>query len=188
MKKEHDFIKEESKVHSVNNLCLALGISTSGYYRAKENVMSLRSKEDEHIKCKLLEIHENSRYRYGYRPMHEHLKELGVYCGRDRTRRLMKELSIQPRKKKCYKPEVTNSNHSYGYRENLLREMDDSHLKKDSVWVSDTTYIRQGNGWGYLAVVMDLHTRRVVGWSVSDHNDSSLVIKALKNVSTRTKN
>ena len=104
-----------------------------------------------------MQIHQQSDYRYGYRPMYEHLQEEGVHCGRDRTRRLMKELSIQMPRKKRFKPQVTNSKHLYGYSPNLIKELDLSTLKQDEVWVADTTYMKKKFGWVYLAVIMDLH-------------------------------
>ena len=179
--KKYEFINSESKNYPILHLCKAAGMSSSAYYKSKENKISQRSKDDEYYKSEILKIHQKSRNRYGHRPMHIHLKEQGVSCGRDRTRRLMKELSIQPKSKKGFKPQATDSNHEYGYKPNLLKGQEKEKMRKDSVWVADTTYIRRGFGWVYLAVIMDLHTRRVIGWSVSEQNNTTLVLKALKN-------
>ena len=90
----------------------------------------------------------------------------------------MKELGIEGIHKKGFKPLGTNSRHGLGYAPNLLREMRHP-TQCDEVWVSDTTYLRTEMGWCYLATVMDLSSRRIVGWSVSKRNDTALVCEAL---------
>ena len=117
--------------------------------------------------------------------MHMHLREEQVTCGRDRTLRLMKELGLQEQQKKRYKPVGTDSAHDFGYAPNLLKEIGKPG-SIDQVWVADTTYLYTQQGWKYLATVMDLYSRRILGWSVSKSNDTALVSRALENaVGTR---
>ena len=91
----------------------------------------------------------------------------------------MKELGIEGIQKKGFKPLGTNSRHGLGYAPNLLREMGHP-TQCDEVWVSDTTYLRTETGWCYLATVMDLCSRRIVGWSVWKRKDTALVCEALR--------
>mgnify|MGYP000220277333 CR=1 FL=1 len=107
---------------------------------------SARSMEDTSFKDRIVELHRQARGRYGYRPIHEHLKDEAFDCGRDRTLRLMKELGIEGRQKKGFKPLGTNSKHDFGYIPNLLRQLG---LPDgcDQVWVADMTYVRVQHGW-----------------------------------------
>ena len=91
----------------------------------------------------------------------------------------MRELGIAGKQGKSFKPLGTNSKHDFGYSANLLKQLG-TPLRTDQVWVADTTYLRTKTGWSYLATVMDLFSRRIIGWSVGDRNDSELVCRALK--------
>ena len=130
-------------------------------------------------KDRIGELHPQAKGRYGHRPIHEHLKDEQLDCGRDRTLRLMQELGIAGVQKSGFKPLGTYSKHSFGFSANLLKKLGKPE-RPDQVWVADTTYLRIDGGWSYLATVMDLFSRRIVGWSVSDHNDSKLVCQALQ--------
>lgn len=139
-----------------------------------------RSLADSLFKEWIIRIHAQADSRvYGHRPIQSHLKDEHLDCGRDRTLRLMKELGLKTKPKKGFKPQGTNSKHNFGYSPNLLRKLGKPDAC-DQVWVADTTYLRVQNGWCYLATVMDLHSRRIIGWSVSSRNDSKLVCKALQ--------
>lgn len=110
--------------------------------------------------------------------IHDHLKDESIACGRDKTLRIMQELGLSGIQKKTFKPQATDSNHTLGYSPNLFkaRGMPEA---CNQVWVCDTTYLMTDNGWHYLATVMDLFSRRIVGWEVSEHNDGDLVRNAL---------
>lgn len=158
----------------------ALGVSRSGYYRWREAKPSARRHADEVIKEHIKQICSRAIGPYGYRPVHAHLVEQDIECGRDRTLRLMHELELVGNRQRRFKPMGTDSNHRFGYHPNLLGKLGQpEHL--DQIWVADTTYLLSEGKWCYLATVMDLCTRRIIGWSVSDHNDSELVCTALKN-------
>ena len=174
-----EFIGKHRSLYDVVEMCESLGVSTSGYYRRERSEPSFRQSEDESLKEKILEVHDQAVGDYGHRPVHRHLLEDGVNCGRDRTLRLMNELQISGRQSKGYKPQGTDSAHDFGYSPNLLKALGQTR-RCDEAWVADTTYLRVGLQWMYLATVMDLHSRRILGWSVSPSNDTALILEALK--------
>ena len=160
-------------------MCKAFNIAPSSYYLWCNGPISAREQEDEDFKEQITEIYQKSDGRYGHRPIYQHLNEYGRSCGRDRTLRLMKELNIEVEQKKRFKPICTQSNHDYGYYPNLLKQVG-SPQRCDQVWATDTTFLKTEEGWCYLATVMDLYSRRIVGWSVSINNDTNLTCQALE--------
>ena len=109
-----------------------------------------------------------------------HGKFLKDRCGRDRVLRLMRSLDIAGEQPRSYQPQCTDSKHDFGYSPNLLKEQGPPQ-ECDEVWVTDTTYLKIQGGWMYVATVMDLCSRRLLGWSVSPKNDTELVSQALEN-------
>ena len=174
-----EFVKSHSERYPVLEMCESLEVSQSGYYAWLGRAQSKRCEEDVELKDRISQLHERSRHRYGYRPIYHHLQEEAFDCGRDRTLRLMREMGIEGLQKKGFKPLGTDSKHDFGYSPNLLKDLDGPGFC-DQVWVADTTYLRTAQGWCYLATVMDLYSRRILGWSVSDHNDSALCCQALR--------
>ena len=160
-------------------MCESLELVPSSYYAWKTRAMSERSTQDEAFKGRIRELYEEAKGRYGHRPIYHHMQEEELSCGRDRVLRLMQELGICAVKGKRFKPVATKSKHRFGYSENRLKQLGKPD-RLDQVWVADTTYLPLKEGWCYLATVMDLFSRRILGWSVSEHNDSSLVCRALK--------
>lgn len=154
-------------------------MSRSAYNHWLTGKPSARSLENASLKKRILELHEQARGQYGHRPLHRHLQEEALSCGRDRTLSLMKELELCVPLKKGFKPQGTNSAHDFGYSPNRLKELGKPE-RMNQVWVADTTYLRTDKGWCYLATVMDLFSRRILGWSVSEHNDSKLTCAALR--------
>jgi len=175
---QYRFIQNHQSEFRVDEMCECLELSRSGYYSWNRRAPSDRSVQDAVIKERIGELHRQARGRYGHRPIHSHLKDEDLRCGRDRTLRLMQELGIAGVQRKGFKPLGTDSNHTFGYRANLLKHLGKPE-RTDQVWVADTTYLRIQSGWCYLATVMDLCSRRIVGWSVSKYNDSKLVSQAL---------
>ena len=176
---QYKFISESCAEFSIAEMCDCFGLSRSGYYDWSGRGPSQREREDATHKNLIHELHKQSKGRYGHRPIYHHLREEEISCGRDRTLRLMKELEIEGIQKKGFKPVGTNSRHEYGYAPNLLKELN-TPSRCDQVWVADTTYLRIEGSWCYLATVMDLFSRRIIGWSVSSHNDTELVSQALR--------
>lgn len=178
--KKYQFVRQHSATHEVGELCEALGVSRSAYYRWRGAGVSPRSRQDQQHKEAILEFYKKSGGRYGHRPIYHHLLEAGVRCGRDRVLRLMNELGLKRRQKKRFKPITTASGGDHlGYSPNRLQQRAQP-TACNEVWVADTTYLATRDGWMYLATVMDLFSRRIVGWSVSWRNDAALVCEALK--------
>lgn len=176
---QYQFIENNQPAHRVDEMCECFGLSRSGYYSWSGREPCARSLENEGYKERIKELHRQAKGRYGHRPIYKHLQEEQLSCGRDRTLRLMQELRIAGIQKSGFKPLGTDSHHSFGYSANLLKALGKPE-RPDQVWVADTTYLRIEGGWSYLATVMDLFSRRIIGWSVSDHNDSKLVCQALR--------
>ena len=176
---KYRFIEQNRSTHEVGQLCQALGVSPSAYYRWRGAESSARHQQDRQHKEAIVEFYEKSGGRYGHRPIYYHLLEDGMHCGRDRTLRLMRELGLEGVHRKRFKPLGTHSDHDFGYSANLFKELGDP-TGCNQVWVADTTYLETRDGWMYLASVMDLFSRCILGWSISWHNDAGLVCEALK--------
>lgn len=168
-------MRKAEKQASLNRLCALLELPMSCFYYKSEQ--SVKPK-NEPIKQAIMNIHHENNHCYGKRRMSKALAQAGIIIGVYKTARLMKDLFIlakRPRKKHYYvaskeKPDIKN---------HLNRE-----FKQDEInthWVSDITYIRNNNGWSYLATVLDLGSREIVGFSTSQKPDAELVKKALTN-------
>lgn len=159
-------------------MCSALGLSKSGYYAWCKRPPSPRSQENEQLSEQIQQIHQTSRRTYGAPRIHASLKEKGFQVGRHRVARLMSEQGICVRPKRKFKV-TTDSNHAFPIAENVLnREF--KVMEPDKAWVADITYIPTAQGWLYLAVIIDLFSRRVVGWSMAEHMRVDLVMGALQ--------
>lgn len=172
------FIRENTVVFRVETMCRIFKISRSGYYKWLPRSISHRRKQDKNIKTEIKNIYQSSRGTYGSPRIHRQLGVQGIYCGKKRVERLMKESKIRAIQKRKFKV-TTDSNHKFPVAENLLNR----NFKPSGPnlsWVSDITYIRTKEGWLYLAVIMDLYSRKVVGWAMSNHINRELVIEALK--------
>jgi putative transposase len=155
-----------------------LKVSVSGYYSWLNRPESNKSKEDKLIKNEMKIIFDDSRKTYGASRIMVKLREKGFTVGKHRCRRLMKELGLVPVVKKKFK-KTTDSDHDNPYFENLL-EQDFESPAPNVVWVGDITYIKTCEGWLYLAVVIDLYSKKVVGWAMSERITADLVVKAFE--------
>lgn len=176
---QYCFIRDHRDCFAVDEMCECLDLSRSSYYDWLGRSPSERAIENETFKTRIQALHRKAKGRYGHRPIYEHLRDEQLSCGRDRTLKLMKELGIEGVQKKRFKALCTDSNHNFGYSPNLLKQLGKPE-RCDQVWVADTTHLKVEEGWCYLATVMDLFSRRIVGWSVSSHNDANLVCRALE--------
>ena len=176
-------ISENEGLCSVEEMCLILGVSRSGYYDWKSREPSARDRDDALLKDAISRIYGLSKGRYGHRPIHAHLQEEGLDCGRDRALRMTRGMGIQGEQCPRYKPLGTDSAHDLRYSANLLKA-NGKPTSPDEVWVADTTYLKIEGCWLYLATVMDLFSRRILGWSVSASNDADLVCQALRCAAT----
>ena len=155
-----------------------LGVSRSGYYRYLDAKPSHREQANQFLLEKIKKIYRDNRELYGSPRIHAALKQQGETGGRHRVARLMKKNNIRAKIPKSYKI-TTKVNPVLSVAENLL-DQDFSAHRPNEKWVSDMTYIRTHEGWLYLAVILDLFSRRIVGMSMNARMTAELVIKAFK--------
>ena len=166
MNKRYCQVKRLEGQHSVKMLCHMLAVSRSGYYDWRGRCPSRRQEVDAQICGKLKAIFEQSRRTYG-RPRLAHIlrTQEGMRHGTNRIVRLMRASGLRARSKRRYRPQTTQSNHDGPIAPNRLSERKSVVSCPNQVWVNDMTYIETGEGWLFLSVVLDLYSRRVVGWA-----------------------
>jgi putative transposase len=158
-------------------MCRVFGFAPSTYYGWERNQQSEHATRDAELLDAIRRIFAKFRGRYGAPRIQAELAREGLAVSRKRVARLMREAGLKAKGKRKYKP-TTDSNHSLPVAPNLLHR--DFHTERpDAVWVSDITYIWTRQGWMYLAVILDLYARKVVGWSLADRMTASLVCDAL---------
>lgn len=166
--------------HSVHHLCEAFEVSHSGYYdwyRRQEQPCE-RQQQDQQLKTEIARVHEHSRKTYGAPRVQMHLRSQGRRHGRNRIARLMREQGICGRQRKRYRVMTTDSNHDQPIAPNRLAELPAPN-GPDQVWVADITYVSTAQDWAYVAAVLDLYSRRIVGWAVGQQINTALVMMAL---------
>lgn len=174
-----ELIDNHKSDYAVHTLCEVLGIPRSTYYQTQHYTESKRDRENREITKRIIEIHEESKQRYGAPKIHYLLNQEGYKVSLKRVQRLMKKADIRSIVKKKYKPYP--SKEEVVERDNLLQQ-DFSTNTMNEKWVADITYIHTlKEGWCYLASVMDLHTHKIVGYSFAKSMTTELVIKALAN-------
>jgi len=173
-----ELVDAEKAHYPVEVLCEVLEVSRSGFYAWKKRPPSLRAKADAQLAVEIAATHAKSRSRYGSPRVHQALRRKGIKVGKKRVERLMRAKSIVARQKRRFR-RTTESNHASPIAPNLVaREFEQPAPNK--VWAGDVTYIWTDEGWAYLAVLLDLFSRRVVGWSISETNDTALALAALQ--------
>ncbi|MFC3200874.1 IS3 family transposase [Alteromonas oceani] len=175
---KYGFITQHKKTWPISLMCQVLGVSRHNYYSAVRRNEQLEPdpQHDELIEW-VQKIADASDYTYGVRRMKRALNSLGYPVGKQRTRTLMKEAGVSVKRRRKYKV-TTNSDHQQPVFDNVLSRDFDAQ-KPDQAYVSDITYIWTQEGWLYLAVVIDLFSRKVVGWSMSSRMNAQLVCDAL---------
>jgi transposase InsO family protein len=164
--------------HGVDKVCQSLSVSRSGFYSWADPTPSKRDEENARLEKEIEAIAKQYKQIYGSPRIHEELKDRGFACNHKRVERLMKKNGIRSKTVKKMKVVTTDSKHSLPVAANLLnREFNPA--GPNQVWVSDITYIPTDEGWTYLAVVIDLWSRKVVGWEMGDNMEAGLVITAL---------
>jgi transposase InsO family protein len=164
---------------AISRLCEVLRVHRSCYYAWQRNPSS-RRQEDESLKPLIREIFWEHKRRYGARRIAQELPTRGQCCGVSRVSRLMSEMGLLAIQPKSFRPRTTDSRHRLGYSPNLLQESPPP-TGINQVWVADISYVPlRGGGFVYLAIVMDLYSRRIVGWELQDHMKEALVLVALR--------
>ena len=172
--------------YRISKMAEVLEASRTGYYAwMKQGCQSRRQRRDVEDLTIIRAAFMETKETYGSRRLSKHLHQKGHFIGRTRVARLMRENDIVPKTAKKFKA-TTNSNHDYPVAPNLLNR-NFTVTKPNTVWVSDITYIATGEGWLYLAAVMDLCTGKIVGWAMSERMTAGLVCDALAQATLRQK-
>ena len=171
------FIDVEKANYPVSLLCRVLKVSRSGYYEWRDRPPSKRATEDAQLTERIKEIHNRSRQTYGYPRVHAELRALGVRCSRKRVARLMRKAGLRGcmrgRKKR------TTRRDPYATPAADLVKRNFAAAAPDKIWTADITYVHTQEGFVYLAFILDVYSRRVVGWSMANHLRAELVVDAL---------
>ena len=160
-------------------LCKLLNVSRSGFYSWQRRGLSATGRRRQQLTEQIQEIHQTSPRIFGSPKIHEELKARGVACNRKTIAKCMKTAGIRSKVLRPFRVRTTNSNHSHPIAKNLLNR-NFQRSRKDEVWLKDITYIPTAEGWLYQAAVVDLYTREIVGWSMSEQMESRLVVDALE--------
>jgi transposase InsO family protein len=166
--------------HSIRTLCQYLEVSPSGYYdwQSRRTAPGPRALENQTLAQAIQAIHARSRQTYGSPRILVELRKQGHGCGRNRVARIMHETGLCGRQKGRYRVRTTDSNHDEPIAPNRLATAPKA-TAPNQIWVGDITYIETQEGWLYLAGILDLYSRKLVGWAMSEHIDTELVLKAL---------
>lgn len=179
----YELIHEERENISVARACRALRVSRSGYYQWLHREPSARSVDDALLAAEIREVFDEHRGRYGAPRVRHALRRNGPRPGKKRVARVMRALGLRGHTPRRYR-KTTDSRHTKRIAPNLL-ERDFDVAAPNEALVGDITYISTSDGWLYLAVLMDLYSRRVVGWALSDRIDTELALGALNAASQR---
>jgi putative transposase len=171
-------IEDYRDVWPVRVMCDALSVSPSGYYGWRSRPESPRKIANCELLSDIRRVHAQHRGRYGAPRIHAELRAEGQSVSRKRIERVMRRHGIRAHAPRRYRVCTTDSKHSLPVAANLL-DQNFVAEKPDQVWLADITYIRTGEGWLYLAVILDLFSRKIVGWAMREHMRAELTIAAL---------
>lgn len=171
-------IEELSPSHAVSDLCQLLGVTRSGYYAWRSGRESPREVENRELTGQITEVFEAKRRRYGSPRITQELRRQGHRCNHKRVERLMRQAQLRARSGRPRKVRTTDSNHAEPIAPNLLLGRA-APSRTDEVWVADITYIPTAEGWLFLAAVMDLYSRQILGWSVWESLAATGAVQAL---------
>jgi len=181
---KYQFIEDQRDTYAVRMLCGVLEVSASGYYAWRGRSPSQRDQLDAQLTSQIVEIFETSRGTYGRHRVRAELVERGHECGHNRVGRLMRQAQLVARGRRMRRPRTTRSDHSLPVAPNLL-DRDFSATAPNQKWLADITYIPTTDGWLYLAVVLDVFSRKIVGWSMQQRLTTPLVADALQDALAR---
>lgn len=173
------FISVHEREYSVKRMCRVLKVTRSGYYAWRHRPTSQQEQANQVLLEQIQTAYRTSHQTYGSPRIHAFLQRRGVYCGRNRVARLMHEHHLVARKAQRRYPMTTQQRPGARTAPNLLNQ-DFSAQAPNQKWVTDITYIDTAEGWLYLASVLDLYSRRVVGWAMAERIDAHLVEQAIK--------
>jgi putative transposase len=169
---------ERSKFISVKYLCNVLGVSRAGFYKWFKKQLEPPSPECEEkkkLESNVIRVHFNSRKIYGYRKVHNELKNEGIKVNDKKVYEVMRKNGLKAKTKKAFRPRTTDSNHNEKISPRVFQIETTQAIKPNEIWAGDITYIATREGWLYLSLFLDLYSRMVVGWAIGDNLRSELV-------------
>lgn len=175
---KYQFIEKHRKQNSISRICMILGIKRSSYYAWKKRKPSQRKQDNQALIEHIRRVYKKYCKTYGSPRVYIQLKKEGISCNEKRIARLMRQDGIKGQRK-YRKVITTDSKHDFPVAPNVLNREFEAE-KPNQKWVGDITYIPTDEGWLYLASILDLFSRRIVGWATSDLIDATLVEKALR--------
>jgi len=178
---KYAFVARQAKSEfPVRLMCQWLEVSPAGYYASLKRAPSKRARANARLKLEIRAVHSANRSRYGALKIHRELKDQGLGCGHNRVARLMREDGLRSKRPKRFRL-TTQSSHREPVADNLLERKFSvsSQRELNKVWVGDITYLATREGWLYLSVLIDLSSRRVIGWHASSQLDHELALRAL---------
>jgi len=173
---KYDFIHEHRQLFGIERMCRVLGVSQSGYYSWRNRPRSQQSKSNEELTSKIHMAFNKHKKRYGSPRITRELNRQGDSCGHNRVARIMRNEGLIAKKKRRFR-KTTDSNHNLPTAPNILAGIFECEVI-NTIWVSDITYIWTLEGWLYLCAILDLCSKQVIGWSISEHIDGELVLSA----------
>lgn len=175
------FIQAHARIWRITTMCRVLEVSRAGYYAWRARPLCDRVKDDRVLTEKIREIQRQVKQRYGSPRTWQELRALGFTCGEHRVARVMRQAGIRAKSARTFRV-TTRSEHAQPIAPNILDRQFavEMHPEPDRAWAADITYIPTREGWLYLAVVLDLATRRVVGWALRTRLEQELALAALR--------
>ena len=171
---------EEAEQHSVKRACELLEVSRAAYYDQRKHLPSRRALDDTELITRIKSIHAGSKGTYGAPRIHAQLRRDGIHCGKKRVARLLVAAGLAGRCPRRWRRTTMADPNAEVRAVDLIKRVFGPDVALDTRWCGDVTYIRTWEGWAYLATVIDLASRRVVGWALADHMRTDLVADALR--------
>ncbi len=178
---KHRFLEEQRATHTVKRMCEVLEVSRSGYYAWRARQVSMRQQENEELLERIRAIHAQSRRLYGSPRVRAELHEQGIRCGKNRVARIMRDHGLRADVKRRRFRRTTDAKHTYALAANLLLDT----RQTERVWASDITFIPTSEGWLYVAAVMQVKTRKIIGLCMSETITQELASDALRDAVDR---
>jgi transposase InsO family protein len=172
---------EKSQRRNVKRACELMKVSRAAYYAARKDRLSRRAREDAELAARVKAVHEESKGRYGSPRVHARLRAQGLRHSRKRVARLMRQAGLQGRAAKRWKKTTIADPAAAARADRIRRDFTADAAKVNTRWCGDITYIATWEGWLYLATVIDIASRRVVGFALADHLRTELIASALSN-------
>jgi putative transposase len=179
---KYGFMEDHRGIYRLKKMCTVLKVSRSGYYAWRKRMPSKRQETNKWLLERIREVYRKSRRIYGSPRITEGLNDQGITCGKNRVARIMKDNGIRAEIRRKFRS-TTDSRHSYPASVNLLVDSNE----RGRIWASDITFIPTREGWMYVAAVMDVYSRKIIGLSIKDRLTQELTTDALKQAIRRQK-